>query len=395
MTVDLATLYLLAIGTLLASSAMTYWEHISHPKRGNELRMLALGYAALGGGCALAAFRRELLGAAGAAVSNLVILGGYLLVLHAVAMFNGRRYFRSSMGLLLLMGLTWTASTASSQTAIWLYVSAIPIALVSAMTALELTRRDGMPAVQSRRVAVAVTGIHALFYAARAFALPWLVSVFGAGAQSVASKITMYEGVLYSVILPMTLLRLTREEIHGELLQESRTDYLTRLGNRRLFFEEGERVISEHGIRRLPITLLAFDLDQFKRINDRFGHETGDEVLKSFADTVRSVAGAETNVVLARIGGEEFAALLPGCDAHRARTVAETVASRFAAISHSADGNRIRATVSIGLAESDHETASLTHLLSVADQALYRAKSLGGNRLVHATGEPAGRAAVF
>ncbi|MBY4697269.1 sensor domain-containing diguanylate cyclase [Burkholderia latens] len=395
MTVDLATLYLLAIGTLLASSAMTYWEHISHPKRGNELRMLAIGYAALGGGCALATFRRELLGAAGAAVSNLVILGGYLLVLHAVAMFNGRRYVRSSTGLLLLMGLTWTASTASTQTAIWLYVSAIPIALVSAMTALELTRCDGIPAVQSRRVAVVVTGIHALFYATRAFALPWLISVFGAGAQSIASKITMYEGVLYSVILPMTLLRLTREEIHGELLQESRTDYLTRLGNRRLFFEEGERVIHEHGIRRLPVTLLAFDLDQFKRINDRFGHKTGDEVLKSFADTVRSVVDAETSGVLARIGGEEFAALLPSYDTHRARTVAETVANRFAAISHGADGNRFRATVSIGLAESDRETASLTHLLSVADQALYRAKSLGGNRLVHATDEHTGHAAVF
>ena len=193
----------------------------------------------------------------------------------------------------------------------------------------------------------------------------------------------------------MTLLRLTREEIHGELLQESRTDYLTRLGNRRRFFEEGERAIHEHGIRGLPVTLLAFDLDQFKRINDRFGHKTGDEVLKSFADTVRSVVDAETSVVLARIGGEEFAALLPGYDTRRASTVAETVANRFAAISHGADDNRIRATVSIGLAESDHETASLTHLLSIADQALYRAKSLGGNRLVHATDEPTEHAAVF
>ncbi|HHT9053711.1 TPA: GGDEF domain-containing protein, partial [Burkholderia cenocepacia] len=101
MKVDLATLYLLAIGTLLASSAMTYWEHVSHPKRSNELRMLAIGYATLGIGCALAAFRLELLGAAGAAISNLVILGGYLLVLHAVAMFNGQRHLASSIGLLL------------------------------------------------------------------------------------------------------------------------------------------------------------------------------------------------------------------------------------------------------------------------------------------------------
>lgn len=341
--------------------------------------MLAVGYATLAIGCAAAAFRVELLGAAGPAVSNLVILAGYLLVLHAVAMFSARRYLARSIVLLLLMGLTWAVAGERWQAAVWIYVSAIPIALASAMTSFELMRGDGMPAVQSRRVAVAVTGIHALFYAARAFVLPWLVPIFGPRALSVSSEITMYEGVLYSVILPMTLLRLTREEIHGELLQESRTDYLTRLGNRKLFFEVGERVISEYGIHRRPVTLLAFDLDHFKRINDRYGHKTGDEVLRSFAQTVRVVTGPDA--ILARIGGEEFAALLPGYDSHRAKKIGETVADRFAMMSHSADGDRIRATVSIGLAESGRETASLTDLLSVADQALYRAKSLGGNRL--------------
>ncbi|MGF6812151.1 diguanylate cyclase (GGDEF)-like protein [Paraburkholderia sp. Clong3] len=312
--------------------------------------MLAAGYATLGIGCAAATFRVQLLGATGPAVSDLMILTGYLLVLDGVAMFNGRRYLASSIGLLLLMGLTWAVAGVRWQAAVWMYVSAIPIALASAMTSLELLRGDGMPAVQSRRVAVAVTGIHALFYVARAFVLPWLVPIFGPRVLAVSSEITMYEGVLYSVILPMTLLRLTREEIHRELLQESRTDYLTRLGNRKLFFEEGERVISDHGINRLPVTLLAFDLDHFKRINDHFGHKTGDEVLRSFAQTVRAVTG--TDAILARIGGEEFAALLPGYDSDRARKPGENVLSRFAAMSHGADGDRIRATVSIGLAES-------------------------------------------
>lgn len=381
MKVDLATLYLLVIGTLWASSAMTYWEHVSHPKRSNELRMLAAGYATLGIGCAVAAFRLELLGAAGAAVSNLVILSGYLLVLRAVAMFNGRRYLAGSIGLLILMGLTWAAAGARGQAAVWLYASALPIALVSAMTALELTRRDGMPAVQARRVAVAVTGVHALFYAARAFVLPWVVPVFGASALSISSKITMYEGVLYSVVLPMTLLRLTREEVHGELLQESRTDYLTRLGNRRLFFEEGERIINDCAIRRRPVTLLAFDLDHFKKINDRYGHKTGDEVLRSFAGVVR--ASTDANTILARIGGEEFAALLPDHDSHRANEIGESIASQFARMVHSADDHRISATVSIGLATSNSEVPSLTDLLAAADQALYRAKSQGGSQLIH------------
>jgi diguanylate cyclase (GGDEF)-like protein len=381
MRLDLSTLYLLVIGTLLASSAMTYWEHVSHPKRSKELRTLAVAYTTLGAGCAVAAFRREWLGTAGAAVSNLIILSGYLLVLRGVATFNGRRYIKNSIGLLLLMGLTWAAAGVRWQGAVWLYVSAAPIALVSAMTSLELTRADGMPDVQSRRVAVAVTSIHASFYAARAFGLPWMFSVFGARAISISSEITMYEGVLYSVILPMTLLRLTREEVHSELLQESRSDYLTRLGNRRLFFEEGERIVNESVMSRQPIALLAFDLDHFKKVNDRYGHKTGDEVLRSFADTVRAATNGDA--VLARIGGEEFAALLPGCDSHHANNVAAAVAQRFAATSHSADGNQFRATVSIGLAVAGRDAASLTDLLSAADEALYRAKSLGGNRLVH------------
>ena len=378
MNVDVATLYFLVIGTLFVSSAMTYWEHVSHPKRGKELRMLAAGYATLGIGCAFAALRGELLGAAGAAISNLVILGGYLLVLQGVAMFSGRRYLVGSAGLLLLMALGWTLAGTRWQTAVWLYFSAVPIALASAMTSFELMRSH-MPAVQSRYVAVAVTGIHALCYAARAFVMPWLVPVFGQHVLLVASEITMYEGVLYSVVMPMTLLRLTREEIHDELWQESRTDYLTRLGNRKLFFEEGERAIAESAKRRQAVALLAFDLDHFKRINDCHGHKTGDDVLKSFAQTLRATTGADA--VLARIGGEEFAALLPGYDSARAVKVGESVASHFAMLSHRAGGDLIRATVSVGLAESPAETASLADLLSVADRALYRAKSLGGNRL--------------
>ncbi|TAL99816.1 MAG: GGDEF domain-containing protein [Paraburkholderia sp.] len=382
MKIDLATLYLLVIGTLFASSAMTYWEHVSHPKRGKELRMLAAGYALLGIGCGVARFRGELPGVAGAALSNLVILGGYLLVLRGIAMFNGRRYLAASIGLLVLMGVAWAAGGARRQVVMWLYASAAPIALVSAMTARELMRSDGVPAVQARRVAVAVVVIHASFYAARAFILPWLVPRFGSNLLAIASNVTMYEGVLYSVILPMTLLRLTREEVHGELMQESRTDYLTRLGNRKLFFEEGERIFCDCAQDRRPLALLAFDLDRFKSINDRHGHKSGDEVLRSFADTLRFVTGADA--ILARTGGEEFAALLPDCDSVRAKKTGETVAHRFAAMSHDADGDCVRATVSVGLAESNHATACLADLLSVADRALYRAKSLGGNRLEQA-----------
>jgi diguanylate cyclase (GGDEF)-like protein len=201
---------------------------------------------------------------------------------------------------------------------------------------------------------------------------------------ALVSKITVYEGVLYSVVLPMALLMMIREETHGQLLRASQTDYLTGLGNRRWFFEEGERLIGNDAAHR-PVSLLAFDLDHFKAINDRYGHKTGDEVLKAFAEIARSAVGP--GAVLARIGGEEFAALLPGHDRQRAKAVGEAIARLFAqtlfvqTITQRVNGAGLQATVSIGLAQYGREASTLADLLAAADAALYSAKSLGGNRL--------------
>jgi diguanylate cyclase (GGDEF)-like protein len=380
MHVDLLTLYFLAIGTLLASAGMTLWEGRTHPGRSRELKILAAGYVTLAIGCAAITVRHKLPGATGSALSNLVVVAGYLLILHGVAALSGRQYRAGSIVLLALLALTWAVAGTRWEDAVWYYASAIPIALASGATSLELLRTDGLKSMQSRHIAVLVTGIHALLYAARASILPWLAARYGQGVVLVASNVTIYEGVLYSVVLPMTLLRLIREEAHGELLRHAQTDYLTRLGNRRWFFEEGARVLRETEPRR-PVALLAFDLDRFKSINDQHGHSAGDDVLKAFADIARNTLGPDA--VLARIGGEEFAALLPRHDAVRASVLGETIAARFAATIHRGmNGSAIQATVSIGLAQVASGTATLADLLGAADQALYRAKSLGGNQLV-------------
>lgn len=379
MYVDLFTLYFLAIGTLLASAGMMFWEHRTNPRRSQALRILAAGFATLSIGCATVLFRRDLPGAIGSAISNLVLLGGYLLVLGGVASLRGRQYRAGSIGLLVGMALVWAIAGARWQDVVWNYVSAIPIAAVSAMTAWEMWRSDAMKSLHARHIVVALTSIHALLYATRAFILPWLVTAYGPMMQALASKITMYEGVLYSVILPMTLLKLIREETHGQLLRESQTDYLTRLGNRRWFFEQGGGILHS-GKTGGPVSVLAFDLDHFKAINDLYGHETGDKVLKLFAEIAQDVMGP--NAILARIGGEEFAALLCEDDARRARALGETIAKRFAeSVPNRIDSIETPTTVSIGLAQFDADMPVLANGLAAADRALYRAKSLGGNRL--------------
>lgn len=387
MYVDLLTLYFLAIGTLLASAGMTFWEQRANPKRSKELRVLAAGFATLAIGCAAALYRHGLPGAIGSAISNLLILAGYLLILNGVAMLGGRQYRRTSAGILIGMALVWAVGGERWPDAMWSHVSSIPIAIISGLTAWEMLRCKTMKPLQSRYIVVAVTGIHTALYAARALILPWLTTEQGQALQSLAGKLTIYEGVLYSVILPMTLLKLIRDETHGQLLMESQTDYLTRLGNRRWFFEQGARVIGgEEG--RGVVSVLAFDLDHFKSINDRYGHQTGDRVLKSFAEIARGVMGPDA--ILARIGGEEFAALLWGKDAIRAKALGEAVAQRFAeTISSRIDGIGIPATVSIGLARFDKDVPAIMDGLAIADRALYRAKSLGGNRLELAQAMPA------
>ncbi|WP_144112949.1 sensor domain-containing diguanylate cyclase [Paraburkholderia sp. BCC1886] len=390
MHVDLITLYLLAIGTLLTSSCMTLWEARTHPGRARELRIFASAYAVLALGCLAAAFRRDLPGMTGSALSNLLIVSGYLLILRGAAALSRRRYGAVSVGMLIVLAAAWMLGGVPGEGVMWAYGSAVPIAVACGITARELWRSNGTSSVQSRHIAAVVSGSHALFYAFRSFILPWLANVYGLDFLIVVGKITMYEGVLYSVVLPMSLLGLVREEAHGQLLRESLTDYLTGLGNRRWFFEEGARVLRTSRESKLlsqpipqPMSLLAFDLDHFKAINDRYGHESGDEVLKSFSRIARQVVGAET--ILARIGGEEFAALLPGVDGLRAKAVGEAVVQRFAvAVSHRSAGVEIHATVSIGLAHSTSDVSTLSDLLAAADEALYRAKSHGGNCLVTA-----------
>ncbi len=379
MYVDLHTLYLLIIGTLLASAGMIFWELRAHPLRSKTLRMLGTGFATLAMGCVLVLFRRDLPGAFGSALSNLVILSGYLLVLNGVASLRGRQYRAGSVALLAAMALVWAMAGTRWQDGVWAYASAVPIALISGMTSLEMLRCRAMQALPARRIIVVVTAIHALLYAGRAGVLPWMVATFGQEVLWAASNITMYEGVLYSVILPMTLVKLIREETHGQLLQQSQTDYLTRLGNRRWFFEQGARVIGGPAGQG-PVAMLAFDLDHFKSINDLHGHETGDKVLTSFAGVAQGAVGPAA--VLARIGGEEFACLLSGDDARRAHLLAEAIVRRFAeTMADPARGAGIPATVSVGLAQFDGDVPPLAAGLAAADHALYRAKALGGNRV--------------
>jgi diguanylate cyclase (GGDEF)-like protein len=193
-------------------------------------------------------------------------------------------------------------------------------------------------------VLIVITGFHGILYAGRALILPVLVARWGQDALDLSSSVTLYARVLYSVVLPMVMLALVREEGAARLTHLATTDHLTELGNRRWFFTEGAEMIAGAQGDLAPAGVRH---RSFQSINDRFGHATGDKVLKSFARVLREVVGPDA--LLARIGGEEFAIMLPGRDRAAARRIGQAVLDGFAdSAVVSRTGVAVSATVSGG-----------------------------------------------
>lgn len=157
-----------------------------------------------------------------------------------------------------------------------------------------------------------------------------------------------------------------------------RTDHLTGACNRARFFEIGEREARHVPLRRRPLSVIAIDVDHFKRINDTHGHAVGDEVLKALTRACQGVLGRDS--VFARVGGEEFAALL-SCDLQRTLDVAESLRAAIAGLAVPSPEGSLRVTASLGCAVLTSSTGSLAALLAEADKALYAAKRAGRDRV--------------
>ena len=164
------------------------------------------------------------------------------------------------------------------------------------------------------------------------------------------------------------------------LAEQATTDPLTRLKNRRAFFEDGARHLSMARRYGTDVSLLIADLDYFKRINDGFGHQAGDEALISVARALLALTRTEDTV--ARVGGEEFALLLPDTNRLGAAVLGERIRVAVEREPFSVDGQQIPLTLSIGVASYAVERVdTVDQLLSIADQRLYLAKRLGRNRI--------------
>jgi len=172
---------------------------------------------------------------------------------------------------------------------------------------------------------------------------------------------------------------LKTRRLQASLQRMAETDPLTGLGNRQHFLRQSARTLLQARRTGEDVALVVFDLDRFESINQRFGQDTGDWVLRQVAGQCRTLCRRGDHI--GRIGGEAFAILLPGRDLRAARGVAEACRVRIAGLDAGPSGHRFLVTAGFGVAAASQSGHDLAQLLSRADKALCRAKREGRNRV--------------
>lgn len=167
---------------------------------------------------------------------------------------------------------------------------------------------------------------------------------------------------------------------YWQLKIDATTDHLTELANVREFENRLEQLFEECRQSDLPISFLMLDLDHFKLINDTYGHQKGDEVLSELAQIL--IMSCRSHDLVARIGGEEFAIVLPHCPRETALKIARRIRQQIEDHIFCDESSEIRMTVSIGVSSAPYDTDESDKLKRMADQALYKAKASGRNSVM-------------
>ncbi|TWC05315.1 diguanylate cyclase [Bradyrhizobium macuxiense] len=317
----------------------------------------------------------------GSTLDPLVLLGlnaiGFAacgMVWNASRIFHGRK---ANLPGLVLGPVAWIgAVTTVEDPAMRLTIGAGIVAVYAALTASELWS-ERRRAMQRRWIAMVIPVAHGCV-----LMLPILVGdLMRLNGQNFVSNfwVTLFsiELVLYAIGTVFVIFMMVSDRAVAVHKTAASIDPLSGMLNRRGFSEACARVIEREADGGRPVTVMIFDIDHFKSINDRFGHPAGDEILKLFSAVV--VNNLRISDLSGRIGGEEFAALLP-CSLEEGVLVAERVREAFENSNITCEEGAVDTTVSIGVAGGPAGT-ELEVLLAAADTALYQAKRGGRNRV--------------
>ncbi|GAB3388725.1 GGDEF domain-containing protein [Azotobacter armeniacus] len=312
-----------------------------------------------------------------------IMLGNILLQLAsglgwaAMRIFVGRRlWWPGIVGGALLWGLLCLCPYFMSSMSLRVRVGTLLTIVYTTLTAWELWR-----ARRQLKVAIAPAVVLLLMHALFCTALLLVGSghaierMWSGGGDSFLTW-RLLETFLFVIGIAFVTHAMVCERAEQRYRAAAYRDPLTDIGNRRAFTDSGEVLLARCAAEARPAILLLCDLDHFKRLNDTHGHAMGDAALVAFGRLL--VLSIRQQDVCGRIGGEEFACLLPAAD----ETVALQVAER---IRHACSGlllePEVRVSVSIGIASTDQAGYDLSRLLALGDQALYRAKASGRDRV--------------
>jgi diguanylate cyclase (GGDEF)-like protein len=379
---DISTLYLVAtfIAAMLGGLLLFFWR---------QEKISALGW--WGAAYLLGAASIALWTAGGDHLGTPLLLGvnavGFIacgLVWDAARVFHGRA--PSLIGVVAGAAI-WVAAILFIEPMsahMRMMLGAAIVAAYAALTAAELWR-ERRKSMRARWPAFFVPLMHGAV-----LMLPILLEdAFGASSAakstvSIWAAVFAVELVCYAIGTVFIIFMLVSERTVAAHKSAASIDPLTGLLNRRGFGEATARMSEREAKAGRPITVMIFDIDHFKSVNDRFGHAAGDDVLRVFANVV--VNSLRVTDLIGRVGGEEFAAMLP-CAIDEAQTVAERVREAFEQSGVLIDDAPLETTVSIGLASGPAHT-ELDVLMASADTALYRAKRGGRNRVEAVPEEP-------
>ncbi|MGH6702910.1 MAG: diguanylate cyclase, partial [Bradyrhizobium sp.] len=362
MSIDTSTLYLVAtlVAAMLGAMLLLFGRQENIP----ALRWWGTAYLLGAASVALWTLGSPILGGSLSLALNAVGFLACGMVWNASRVFHGRQ---PNLPGLVLGGIAWVAAMVTlppSASALRLTIGAAIVAIYAALTATELWR-ERRRTMQRRWPTVAVPALHGFV-----LMLPILLGdllhphdpTFGSSAWVTAFAIEL---VLYAVGTVFVIVMLVSERTVTAHKNAASMDPLTGMFNRRGFAEATSRVIEREANAGRPVTVLIFDIDHFKSINDRFGHPAGDEILKLFATVV--INSLRISDLSGRIGGEEFAALLP-CSLEEGVIAAERVREAFADSGIVVEDGPVDTTVSIGVAGGPAGT-ELEVLLAAADTA--------------------------
>ena len=322
-----------------------------------------------------------------------LLLGALLLTnLPPALVWAGARRFRGARvpAALVPAGMiVWTVATAIGSrnapdpTAAAISFTVWIVYLAAAVRELWLGRDETLPA---RWPLAFLLVIHAAVYAGG------IVDVLGGSFLEMDAPpleswfgLIYFEGLFYAMGTAVFMAGLAAERDERLYRSAASIDVLTGAANRRAFFDGAERMLFRCASDGAELSLIVFDLDRFKAINDTYGHQFGDRALRMLADTVRNLIRPAD--LFGRHGGEEFAVVLPGEGIDTAYAIAERVRRVFAEACRQLDDAPLGATVSAGVAMAAPGD-SLERLMAAADQALYLAKAQGRNCVRRADGPP-------